>query len=41
MKSTNVTTHHNMPKEDRQFYFGLTAATLLSLAIAVLAGEIL
>jgi len=41
MKSTNVTSRHEMPTEDRQFYFGLTAASLLSLAIAVLAGEII
>ena len=41
MNSTNVTMHREMPTEDRQFYFGLTAASLLSLMIAVLAGEII
>ena len=41
MKSTNVIAHREMPFEDRQFYFGLAAASLLSLAIAVLAGEII
>jgi len=41
MKSINVTSDRKMPAEDRQFYFGLTAASLLSMAIAVLASEII
>ena len=41
MTSTNVTAHRKMPVEDRQFYFGMTAASLLSLAIVFLAGEII
>lgn len=41
MKTTNVTAHREMPVEDRRFYFSLTAASLLSLAIVVLAGEII
>ena len=41
MKNTNVTTHSEMPAEDRKFYFSMTAATLVSLAIAVLAAEIM
>ena len=41
MTSTNVTTHREIPAEDRLFYFGMTAASLLSLAIVFLAGEII
>lgn len=41
MKHVKLTSDREMPTEDRQFYFGLAAASLLSLAIAVLAVEII
>ena len=37
MKSTNVTSGHKMPSEDRQFYIGMAAAAALSLAIVLVA----
>ena len=39
--TTNVTTARAIPAEDRQFFFGMAAATLLSFVIAILAGEII
>jgi hypothetical protein len=42
MKNTaNATSGREMPIEDRHFYFGLTAATLLSVVIAIIAGELI
>ena len=38
---TEKTTGHDNQVEDRQFYFGMTAATLMSFAIAFIAGELI
>lgn len=42
---TKITAHEvqaeKTPAEDRQFYFGMTAATLLSFVLAFIAGELI
>ena len=38
---TAKNTAHESPVEDRQFFFGMTAATLLSFAITFIAAELI
>ena len=37
MKSINVNSGHKMPSEDRQFYYEMAAAAVLSVAIVLVA----
>ena len=39
--TASKTNGHEILVEDRQFYFGMTAATLLSFAIAFIAAELI